>query len=210
MAIGDGSVSQTNTSTLEKAAEILEKSSKAAVSRNREYPFDGSEEFDPSKPFGEFDVIAVGNGKAVGFEVGETTADLREIMNDLSSGRAYLEKEGFDYTYNALVNDEAVRSLKQTAEELGPIFSTEKLESNWEDSGSLEDFHSAKVLWDLRHIPRTGAIKEDRVIARVDYEMLEEEGFIESEEGYYSTTRKMDSLLSETQPVYHVSPRLES
>lgn len=202
-----------NNYSLDTAEEVLSNNlsdgTDHQVSRGLEYPLEDSENFNPYPKFGEFDVIALNSSKVSGFAVADTVSDLSSAIYKVSKAQGYFNSEGIEHDYNALVFDNSVLSFRDAVESLPPVFTSSMLEEKWGDSEDLQEFYNARILGEMHTIPRTGSVRDDSVLPKNDYDLLEDAGLIEKEGDTYRSTETMDVLLSSHEEVYHVTPREE-
>lgn len=189
----------------------LPEKSNTGINSDVEYPFDDSSYFDDNLSFGTMDVAVVGNDTVSGFSVADDISELPEVIEEISRVRAYLEKEGYEeVSYHGLVDDERILELKEIGEELAPIFSQSRIEDKLDGSESLSHFYESGLLGELHTIARRGYETGQEVVARNDYEMLEDFGLVEERNGLYFPTETLDVLLASREDILHLTPRASS
>lgn len=194
--------------TKEVLREELSEHEDVEIRRNVDYPLYDSENFNKDFPFGNLDFVGITNNSVAALSTSDNVEDLETIINEISSARAYFEKEGFDEMYiNGLVSDDTLLEFKQATEALPPIFNQSTLENEWDSAENLEHFYDSGLLGELHTIPRRGFEPNQRVLHRNDYEMLENNGLIEERDGTYFPTETMDILLASSEDILHVTPR---
>jgi hypothetical protein len=156
----------------------------------------------------EADVISTNNDELVGCEVKESVAELQKGFKQLNDVYKNAEEFRCDADYKLVVFDDRVLRMKHAIDELPYIFSEDEL-NHFDDSMKANSFMYSHVLRPFEKVNRE-VLTDEHHLPVYDFEMLEEEGFIErTGETTYTGTEKAAYLANDSRTWLHPTPRLE-